>query len=438
MPGWLKLAVIIVVVWAIVGAIGYRIWTGMHMGGPPGGMMGGPATVEVAEVTPKEVQLWNEFSGRLVAVDEAEIRPRVSGPIESVNFKNGAQVAKDDPLFVIDPAPYRAEADRMQGQLASAQAQQALAETQFARAAALFKTKAISQSEYDQRQNDLNVARAAVKSAEAALEAAKLNLDYTQVRAPIAGRVGRAEVTVGNMVQAGPNAPMLTMIASINPLYADFDMDEATYLRYAKGNGSDRTHIPVQLGLATEKGTPHEGHIESFDNRLDPASGTIRVRAVFENPDGVLVPGLFARIRMADAGKSNVMLVNDRAIGTDQDKKFVLVVNADNKTEYRQVKLGPSAEGLRVIEDGLQAGDKVIISGLLPTIRPGMPVVPELVAMDAPPHMPSAGPPGGAGEAPKEESKEAPKEEAPKAEAPKEEAPKDEAPKEKTPKEETK
>jgi multidrug efflux system membrane fusion protein len=402
MPGWFKFAVVAAFLSGL-GYLGYAKWMAMHMGGPPGGMMmGGAATVEVAEVAPKDVQLWNEFSGRLVAVDAAEIRPRVSGPIESVNFKNGAQVAKDDPLFVIDPAPYRAEADRQQGQLASAQAQQALAETQFARAEGLFRTKAISQSEYDQRQNDLNVARAAVKSAEAALEAAKLNLDYTQVKAPIAGRAGRAEVTVGNMVQAGPNAPMLTMIASINPIYADFDMDEATYLHYAKENGADRTHIPVQLGLATEKGTPHEGHIESFDNRLDPASGTIRVRAVFENPDGVLVPGLFARIRMADAGTSNVLLVNDRAIGTDQDKKFVLTVNADNKTEYRQVKLGPPAEGLRVVEEGLQAGDKVIISGLLPTIRPGMPVIPQAVAMDAPPHVPNAGPPGGGGDAPKD------------------------------------
>ena len=434
MPALLRNVIIVVVICGVA-YFGYQKFMSTHGAGGPGMMgMGAPATVDIAEVAEAEIQLWNEFSGRLVAVDEAEIRPRVSGPIEAVNFKNGAQVAKGDLLFVIDPDPYKAEADRLQGLLASTQAQQALAETQFRRADELYKTKAISQSEHDQRLNDLNVAQAAVKSAEAALEAAKLNLEYTKITAPISGRAGRAEVTVGNMIQAGANAPMLTMIASINPIYADFDMDEATYLRYASGNATDRTHIPVQLGLASEKGTPHTGHIESFDNRLDPASGTIRVRAVFDNPDGTLVPGLFARISIADAAKTKVKLINDRAIGTDQDKKFVLAVTPDNKTEYRQIKLGPSAQGLRVVEDGLQAGDKIIISGLLPTIRPGMPVAPRLVAMDAPPEAPGAGGPP-PGEAPKGDAK---KEGAAKDAAPKEEAPKEEPGKDAAPKEETK
>ncbi|MEZ0225444.1 MAG: efflux RND transporter periplasmic adaptor subunit [Alphaproteobacteria bacterium] len=379
-------------VFFVIAVAGYFIWSHFrHPAGPPGGMMEmPPAQVEVAEVTAREVQLWNEFSGRLSAVDAAEIRPRVSGPVESVNFKNGASVQKGELLFVIDQKPYKSEVDRLKGLLASAEAQEALAQTEFSRAEGLFQSKAISQREFDQRRNDLNVAKAAQKSAEAALEAAQLNLDYTEVRAPISGRAGRAEVTVGNMVQAGPNAPMLTMIASITPIYADFEMDEATYLRYAKVTAAERARIPCKLGLAADKDTPHEGHIDSFDNRLDSASGTIRVRALFDNNDGALVPGLFARIRIADAAPSKVLLINDRAVGTDQDKKYVLAVNAENKAEYRQVKLGPPAEGLRVVEEGLNAGDKIIISGLLVTMRPGMPVVPQLVAMDAPPQAPPA------------------------------------------------
>lgn len=381
------------IVFFIVAVAGYLVWQHYKAppaaGGPPGGMMGMAATVDVAEVAAREVQLWNEFSGRLAAVDAAEIRPRVSGPIVSVNFRNGATVSKGDLLYVIDQEPYKSEVDRLKGLLASAEAQEALARTEFNRTEGLFQSKAISQREFDQRRNDLNVAVAAKKSAAAALEAAQLNLDYTEVRAPISGRAGRAEVTVGNMVQAGPNAPMLTMIASVTPIYADFEMDEATYLRYAKATADERSRIPVRLGLASETETPHDGHIDSFDNRLDPASGTIRVRAIFDNKDGALVPGLFARIRIADAAPSKVLLINDRAVGTDQDKKFVLVVGAGNKAEYRQVKLGPQAEGLRVVEEGLIPGDKVIISGLLPTMRPGMDVIPQLVAMDAPPTAPA-------------------------------------------------
>ncbi|TAL38763.1 MAG: efflux RND transporter periplasmic adaptor subunit [Alphaproteobacteria bacterium] len=380
------------IVFFVIAVLGYAAWAHYksgNKGGPPGGMGMPAAQVEVAEVKEREVQLWNEFSGRLAAVDAAEIRPRVSGPVESVNFKNGAAVQKGDLLFVIDPKPYKSEVARLKGLLASAEAQEALAQTEFSRTEGLFQSKAISQREFDQRRNDLNVAIAAKKSAEAALEAAQLNLDYTEVKAPITGRAGRAEVTVGNMVQAGPNAPMLTMIASISPIYAEFEMDEATYLRYAKATAAERARIPVRLGLATETGTPHEGRIESFDNRLDSASGTIRVRALFDNADGALVPGLFARIRIADAAPSKVLLINDRAVGTDQDKKFVLAVNAENKAEYRQVKLGPPAEGLRVVEEGLNAGDKIIISGLLPTMHPGIDVVPQLVAMDAPPQAPA-------------------------------------------------
>ena len=394
MPGWVKFAIVIVLICGVA-YFGYGKFKMAHMqGGMPG--MGGPATVDVAEVAQKKIQLWNEFEGRLTAVDQAEVRPRVSGPIISVNFKDGASVTKDELLFVIDPAPYKAEADRLQGQLGSAQAQMALAKVEFDRAQKLFASKAISQSDFDTRTNNLNVADAAVKSAAAALEAANLNLDYTQVKAPISGRASRDEVTVGNVVQAGAGAPVLTTIESINPIYADFDMDEATYLRYSAASADERAKVPVELGLATEKGTPHSCRIESFDNRLDPSSGTIRVRAECENPQDTLVPGLFARIRIADAGKSDVILVNDRAIGTDQD----------NKAEYRQVKLGPSAEGLRVVEDGLKPGDKVIISGLLLTMRPGMPVVPNMVAMDAPPSPPPGqAPPENAGGDKKDDAK---------------------------------
>lgn len=386
------------------GYLGFNKYKAMHPPGMPAGMMGGGVPVDVAEVQEKEVLMWHEFSGRLTAVEQAMVQPRVGGQIEQVHFKNGAMVKKGDLLYTIDQRPYRTELEQMEGAYASAEASAKLAQTEFTRAEALFKDKAVSQREYDTRQNALNVATAGLKSAAAALDRAKLNMEYTEVKAPIDGRVGRAEVTVGNMVQAGNMgmATTLTSIVSENPIYADFEMDEATFLQYARQKEGEAP-IPVKLGLTSDQDTPYEGRIESFDNKLDIGSGTIRVRAVFDNPDGKLVPGLFARIRIGGDSKEKALLINDRAIGTDQDKKFVLVLGSDNMLQYRPVRIGGPVEGLRVVTEGLQAGDKIVISGLNLKVHPGMPAMPNLVPMDAPPSSPPAEQAPPAPEAPKEE-----------------------------------
>ncbi len=337
--------------------------------------------VDVAEVLQKEIALWKEFSGRLVAVEYAEVRPRVAGEIETVDFKDGALVKKGDVLFTIDPRPYKAEFDRASAQLT-------LAKNDFVRAEKLFKEKAISKGDFDQRQS-------ALKVAEAAEALARLNLGYTQVLAPIDGRVGRVEITAGNLVPTGE--VVLTTIASVSPIYADFEMDEKTFLTFVQaeaGKAGGAGALPVELGLSTEEGTPHKGYIDSFDNRLNPASGTIRVRAVFDNPEGALVPGLFARVRLAGAAPESVSLVTDRAIGTDQNKKFLLVLGAGDTVEYREVTLGGMVEGFSIITSGLNAGDRVIVNGLQKA-RPGAPVKPNIISMqeaDTPPSPPSGAP----------------------------------------------
>lgn len=364
-------------IFLILLGIGYYLY-GRFMGGPPNGgmMMGGAPPVSVAEVIEKSVQQWSEFSGRLVAVDQADIRPRVSGTIESVHFKNGAMVKKDDLLFVIDPRPLQAAAD-------AAHARVVQAESEFQRAKTLLADKAIAQRDYDQRKNAAEVARADYTRA-------KLDLEYTKIRAPFSGKAGRAEITAGNLVEAGPGAPVLTSIVSNHPLYADFEIDEDTFLRYIQRGAANAGDIPVMMSPG-DGATTYTGRIESFDNRLNPQSGTIRVRAVFDNEDGLLVPGLFARIKLGSASEAPVLLITDRAVGTDQSKKFVLVVGAENKAEYREVKLGAMADGLRIVRAGLAKGEKIIVNGTQ-RARPGMPVTPEMVPMDAPP-APAAAPP---------------------------------------------
>lgn len=337
--------------------------------------------VSVAEAIGRDVQQWHEFSGRLTAVDYVEIRSRVSGPIETINFKDGAIVQKGNLLFTIDPRPYAAEVARAQAALASAKAARDLSETQFKRAQSLIKDKAISQSDYDTRRNQFNEAAAQMQSAEASLETAKLNLDYTQIKSPITGRVSRPEITVGNLVEAGANSPLLTTVVSQNPIYADFDIDEDTYLKVAPETSGDVGKIEVALQLANGS-KEHKGTVQSFDNRINPQSGTLRVRAVFNNDDGDLIPGLFARVRLGSAEKIKVVLVSDRAIGTDQSKKYVYVVGADNKVEYREVKLGDEVDGLRIITEGLKPGEKIIVDGLQ-RAHPGGEVKPEVVSMEA-------------------------------------------------------
>lgn len=336
--------------------------------------------VDVATVLDKTVTDWQEYSGRLEAVDRVDVRPLVSGTIVSVNFKDGSLVKKGDVLFVIDPRPYAAEVDRAQAQLAAAKARDGYAQTDWQRAQRLIEDNAIAKRDFDEKKNAAVESAANVKAAEAALEAARINLGYTKIVAPVSGRVSRAEVTLGNVVTAGSTAPALTTLVSVSPIYASFDVDEQTYLKYIS-RARTGTQVPVELGLANEAGYSRSGTVASVDNRLDTSSSTIRVRARFDNPDGTLVPGLYARIKVGGGAPHRALLVEEAAIGTDQDKKFVLAVGADGRVAYRPVTLGELHGNLRVIASGLAAGDRIVVRGIQ-RVRPGETVRPRMVAMD--------------------------------------------------------
>ena len=338
--------------------------------------------VTVAMVQARDVTTWEEFSGRLEAVDRVQIRSRVDGVIQSVNFREGALVKAGDLLFTIDPAPYQAAVAQAQGQLASARAKLDLARSQFERARKLTESKAISQSDMDQRQNAVTEAEAGMAIAQAALQTVNLQLSYTQVRAPVAGRVGKVEITVGNLVAAGSTSIALTTLMSVDPIYASFSASEDIVtqaladLPTASGVSPAIEQIPVEIGTSADSDTPTKGKLQLIDNQVDAASGTIGVRAVFDNPGGKLIPGQFVKVRMGQPKAEPKILVSERAIGTDQDKKFVFVVDADNKVVYRPVQLGAMAEGQRVVENGLKAGDRIVVNGLQ-RIRPGAIVAPE-------------------------------------------------------------
>lgn len=348
--------------------------------------------VSVATVVQSNVAAWNEFSGRLEAVERVEVRSRVAGSVQQVHFREGALVKQGDLLVTIDPAPYAAEVDRAQAQVLAAKARAALARSEHERARRLWDERAIAQREYDERSNALLEGDANLRAAEAALQSARLNLGYTQVRAPIAGRIGRIEVTSGNLVAAGPGAPVLTTLVSVNPIYASFDADEQIVTRALKGlpgGTSARSHIeriPVHMGTAASTDTPFEGRLQLVDNQVDARSGTVRVRAVFDNKDGALMPGQFARLRMGQASSDAALLVNERAVGTDQNKRFVMVVDADNKAVWREVTLGAPVNGLRVVTSGLKPGERVVVNGLH-RVRPGALLAPQPVAMDAKPEV---------------------------------------------------
>lgn len=343
--------------------------------------------VSVATVLERRVTEWDEFSGRLEAVEHVEVRPRVSGTIESVHFAPGAIVAKGATLFRIDARPYAAEVARAQAGLAAAQTRLELTRSELERAQRLLDEQAIAQREFEERRDAERSAGAAVQAAQAALALAQLNLGYTHITAPIAGRLGRAEITAGNLVAAGAGGPALTTIVSISPIYASFEADEQTFLRFAARAGArpgarGAAPLPIQLGLADESGHPRAGRVEFVDNQLDARSGTIRVRALFDNPDGRLTPGLFARLKIGGNGAQQAVLISDRAIGTDQSKKFVLVVEAGQQLAYREVKLGPVVDGLRVVREGLKAGELIVVNGLQ-RVRPGMQVAPIDTPMEA-------------------------------------------------------
>ncbi|HCL63360.1 MAG TPA: efflux transporter periplasmic adaptor subunit [Rhizobium sp.] len=342
-----------------------------------------PATpVTVAVVKSRDVTTWQEFSGRLEAVDHVEIRPRVGGAIQSVNFREGALVKAGDLLFTIDPAPYEATVAQAAGQVASAEAKVALANTELERGRRLASNRTISQSDLDQRQNAVAEAEAALKTAEAVLRSAQLELDYTKVRAPVSGRAGKVAITVGNLVAAGSASSVLTTLVSTDPIYASFNASEEIVARALSelpatdGALPPIDQIPVEIGTLADEGTPIKGKLQLIGNEVDASSGTIAVRAVIDNPQGHLIPGQFVRIRMGEPRPDNKILVSEKAIGTDQDKKFVFVVDADNKVTYRPVELGASADGERIVTSGLADGDRVIVNGLQ-RVRPGALVDPQ-------------------------------------------------------------
>jgi RND family efflux transporter MFP subunit len=351
--------------------------------------------VTVAAAISRRVTDSNEFTGRFEAVERVELRPRVSGYIASVNFKEGSEVRKGDVLFVIDPRPYQAERDKAAAGLSQARSQLALARSERERATKLLAQHALSQEEYDTRTAGDEQAEANVEAARAALDSAALNLEFTRVTAPISGRISRALVTAGNFVTDGQTP--LTTLVSLDPIYVSFDGDEQEYLKYirlaheATANLHDpaahdtaltatAARTPVQVGLANESGFPHQGIMVFVDNALDPATGTIRSRALLDNHDREFTPGLFARIRLSSGGQHEAVLVNDSAIGTDQTVRYVLVVGKDNKVEYRPVQLGPVVDGLRVVNSGLAAGETIVVNGLQ-RVRPGAQVAPQRVAM---------------------------------------------------------
>jgi membrane fusion protein, multidrug efflux system len=340
--------------------------------------------VPVATVVEAAVVMWDEFSGRLEAVERVDVRSRVAGAILSVHFVEGALVNRGDLLITIDPAPYAADAERAQAQVAAAQARVTYTKSEHERAQRLLEGNAIPRREFDQRANAFQEAEANLRATEAALQSARLNLGYTQVRAPVSGRVGKLDVTVGNLVAAGPSAPVLTTLVSVNPIYASFDADEQVVARALKevaAPGKRLQSIPVEMSTAIDSTTFH-GHLQLVDNQVNTKSGTVRVRAVFDNKDGMLMPGQFARVRMGQSKTTPALLINERAVGTDQNKKFVMVVGPDNKVGYREVSLGGSANGLRIVTSGLNPGERIVVGGLQ-RIRPGSLIDPQPTVMEA-------------------------------------------------------
>jgi RND family efflux transporter MFP subunit len=340
-----------------------------------------PPKVKALHPVKRDVMEWDEYTARFDAVDSVEVRPRVSGYLESVHFKDGAIVKKGDLLFEIDPRPYEAAARHAEADTALARTRLDLARKNFARAGTLLQTHAISQEESDIRESTVRQAQASVEEAQAALDASKLDLEFTRVTAPISGRIGRKLVTEGNLINggAGTQATLLTTIVSLDPIYAYFEADERSYLKYVRlaNSGerpSSREHRnPVHIALGDEDGFPRQGYMDFVDNQLDRGTGTIVGRALVPNPDLTLTPGLFARLRLPGSGWYAAVLLPDEAVGSDQAQKFVYVVTDDGKVEYRAVKIGPLMEGLRVVRDGVTPEEWVVVSGVQ-RVRPGQAV----------------------------------------------------------------
>ena len=349
-------------------------------------------TVTISPPLQKEIVEWDQFTGQFQAVDFVEIRARVAGYLTEIHFQDGQTVKKGDLLFVIDPRPYEAALASMRAQLGQAEAQVGLAQAQLNRSAELRKRDFEPASAYDQRVSDLKVATASVEAAKAAIRTAELNVEFTRITAPITGRISRHQVSIGNLISGGDGgaATLLTTIVSLDPIYFNFDMSEADYLAYQRASAKglmrstrDNT-VAVSLRLTDERGWPHEGHMNFVENQVDRLSGTIRVRAVFANPNLLFTPGQFGRIRIPGSEPYQAILIPDAAVVTDQSRKIVLTVNDENVIVPKIIRPGPSYEGLRIVRSGLQPTDKIVINGLM-RARPGAKVAPKLGTIETEP-----------------------------------------------------
>jgi RND family efflux transporter MFP subunit len=359
-------------------------------GKPSGGGQAGaaaPPEVNVAKVQEKRIQEWDEYTGKMEAVETVEIRPRVSGYIDKVAYTEGKLVKQGELLFVIDPRPYQAERDRAAAEVKRLKTAVDLAHIERTRVQRLRESGAVSQEELDERDSTVAQAEANMAGAQAALESAALNLSFTRVISPIDGRVSRAIVTRGNLVTGGNNGgTVMTSVVSMDPIYLYFDGDEQAYLRYnemareGERQSSRDAANPVNVGLANEDGFPHAGKMDFVDNQVNPQTGTIRARAVLKNPGGFFTPGMFARVQLLGRSNYPAVLILDRAVNTDQNRKYVFVVGAGNKIEYRRVELGRVVEGLRVVHQGLKAGETIVVDGA-ERVHPGIVVQPQMVPM---------------------------------------------------------
>ncbi|MEB7537743.1 efflux RND transporter periplasmic adaptor subunit [Pantoea anthophila] len=344
-----------------------------------------PPEVSAAPVLIKPVSQWDNFNGRVEAVQSVQLRPRVSGYIESVNYREGDEVKKGQVLFTIDDRSYRAALEQARAELARARSQASLARSESGRSEKLIGTQAISREVWEQRRAAASQAQADVLAAEAAVDMAQLNLDFTRVTAPIDGRASRAMITPGNLVTAGDSASVLTTLVSQQQMYVYFDVDENTFLHYQAmaRQGQQRHALPVEIALVGDQGFPHQGKVDFLDNQLTASTGTIRMRALLDNQARQFTPGLFARVRLPGSAQFEAMLIDDKAVLTDQDRKYVYVVDGEGKAQRRDIQPGAMVEGLRIVKSGLQSGDRVIVAGLQKVFMPGMPVTAQQVAMRA-------------------------------------------------------
>ena len=345
--------------------------------------------VSAADVVVKSISQWDSFNGRIEAVESVQLRPRVSGYIDKVNYTDGQEVKKGEVLFTIDDRTYRAALEQAQATLTRAKTQASLARSEANRTDKLVNTNVVSREEWEQRRSAAAQAQADIRAAQAAVDAAQLNLDFTKVTAPIDGRASRALITSGNLVTAGDSASVLTTLVSLKTVYVYFDVDEATYLHYQNlarsGQGASSNHLalPVEIGLVGEEGYPHQGKVDFLDNQLTPSTGTIRMRALLDNAQRQFTPGLFARVRLPGSAEFKATLVDDKAVLTDQDRKYVYIVDKEGKAQSRDITPGRLAAGLRIVQQGLNPGDKVIVDGLQKVFMPGMPVNAKTVPMTA-------------------------------------------------------